>query len=60
MTRKNKTTVMVWMDESEKTRLRLAAAFEGVSMSEFVRRMIKQVPIIGKIEDGKVKLNGEG
>ncbi len=54
------TNLLVWMNENDKTRLRLAAAFEGVSMSEFVRRMIKQVPIIGKIEDGKVKLNGEG
>lgn len=60
MTKEKETTVMVWMDESEKTRLRLAAAFEGVSMSEMVRRMIRQVPIIGKIEDGKVILNGEG
>ena len=53
------TTVMFWIDQDEKQRLRLAAAVEGVSMSELIRRMIRQIPVVGKVENGKVFTQGE-
>lgn len=53
------TTVMFWIDQDEKQRLRLAAAVEGVSMSELIRRMIRQIPVVGKVENGKVFIQGE-
>ena len=34
--------------------LAAAADFEGVTMSEMVRRLISQVHVIGYIKDGKV------
>lgn len=35
-------------------RLERMAEFEDVSMSDMVRRLIKMVPVIGSIENGRV------
>ncbi len=42
------------LDSEMKARLKAAAEFEGISMNEFVRRLIAKVPVIGTIRDGKI------
>lgn len=46
--------LVIRLEDELKDRLQAAASFEGVSMSEMVRRLIAQVPVIGYIKDGKV------
>ncbi len=46
--------LLIAIDAELKDRLQAAASFEGVSMSEMVRRLIAQIPVIGYIKDGKV------
>ena len=46
--------LLIAIDAKLKDRLQAAASFEGVSMSEMVRRLIAQIPVIGYIKDGKV------
>ena len=46
--------LVIRLEDELKDRLQAAASLEGVSMSEMVRRLISQVPVIGYIKDGKV------
>ncbi len=46
--------LVIRLEDELKDRLQAAASFEGVSMSEMVRRLIAQIPVIGYIKDGKV------
>lgn len=46
--------LVIRLEDELKSRLQAAASFEGVTMSEMVRRLIAQVPVIGYIKDGKV------
>jgi len=46
--------LVIRLEDELKDRLQAAASYEGVSMSEMVRRLISQVPVIGYIKDGKV------
>ena len=46
--------LLIAIDAELKDRLQAAASIEGVSMSEMVRRLIAQIPVIGYIKDGKV------
>jgi len=46
--------VVVRLDPELRERLERMAEFEEVPMSEMVRRLIKRVPIIGRIEDERV------
>ncbi len=60
MEKTNKTEfIPVRVEPELKARLAAAADFEGVSMSEIVRRLIKSIPVIGVIRDGKVELKEE-
>lgn len=47
------------LDENLKSRIEAAAEFEGVSMNEIVRRLIKSIPVIGYIKDSKVTKNAK-
>ena len=51
---KKNQTVILRLEPELRERLERMAAFEGVTMSEMVRRLIKRVPIIGRIEDERV------
>jgi predicted DNA-binding protein len=51
---KKNQTVILRLEPELRERLERMAAFEGVTISEMVRRMIKQVPVIGRIEDERV------
>ena len=42
-------TVIVRMDQELKDRLEAYASVEGVGLSEAVRRLVAQIPVIGKI-----------
>jgi predicted DNA-binding protein len=42
-----------------KQRLRLMAAYEGVSMSEMVRLLIERTPVVGTIKDGKIEFSNK-
>lgn len=46
--------LVIRLEDELKDRLQAAAGLEGVSMSEMVRRLIAQIPVIGYIKDGKV------
>ena len=46
--------LLIAIEDELKDRLQAAASLEGVSMSEMVRRLIAQIPVIGYIKDGKV------
>jgi len=60
MEKTNKTEfIPVRVEPELKARLAAAADFECVSMSEIVRRLIKSIPVIGVIRDGKVELKEE-
>lgn len=55
MERTNKSEfIPVRVEPELKARLIAAASFEGVSVSEMVRRLIASVPVLGTIKDGKV------
>ena len=41
--------IFTWKDETEEARFKAMAAFEGVTMSEMMHRVIAQIPVIGKI-----------
>lgn len=57
---KNKTEfIPVRVEPELKERLAAAASFEGISMSEMVRRLIANVPLTGMIVGDKVILNKE-
>ena len=50
-------TVIVRMDQELKDRLEAYASVEGVGLSEAVRRLVAQIPVIGKIPSpGKITL----
>lgn len=51
---KKNQTVILRLEPELRERLERMAAFEGVTISEMVRRLIKQVPIVGRIEDERV------
>ena len=51
---KKNQTVILRLEPELRERLERMAAFEGVTMSEMVRRLIKMVPVIGSIESGRV------
>lgn len=51
---KKNQTVILRLEPELRERLERMAAFEGVTMSEMVRRLIKMVPVIGSIENGRV------
>ena len=46
--------VVVRLDPELRERLERMAKFEEVPMSEMVRRLIKRVPVIGRIEGERV------
>ena len=46
--------VVVRLDPELRERLERMAEFEEVPMSEMVRRLIKRVPVIGRVEDERV------
>ena len=46
--------VVVRLDPELRERLERMAKFEEVPMSEMVRRLIKRVPVIGRVEDERV------
>lgn len=46
--------VVIRLDPELRERLERMAEFEGVSMGEMVRRLIKMVPVIGSIENERV------
>ena len=51
----NNGMLVIRLDAELKERLSAAASLEGVSMSEMVRRLIAQAPIIGRVVvDGRV------
>jgi hypothetical protein len=56
----NTSTVLkiLYVDPETHKRIKWAATFEGVTMQEMMRRIAAQVPVIGKIEDGRVILKG--
>lgn len=51
--------LVIRLEDELKDRLQAAASFEGVSMSEMVRRLIANVPLTGVIVNGKVNFNKE-
>lgn len=51
---KKNQTVILRLEPELRERLERMAAFEGVTMSEMVRRLIKRVPVIGRVEDERV------
>ena len=49
--------IVVRMDQELKDRLEAYASVEGVGLSEAVRRLVAQIPVIGKIpSSGKITL----
>jgi len=49
--------IVVRMDQELKDRLEAYASVEGVGLSEAVRRLVAQIPVIGKIPSpGKITL----
>ena len=42
------------LDQEMKDKLKAAADADGISMNEFVRRLIAKIPTIGVVKDGKV------
>jgi len=60
MEKKNLTEIVILrVDPDGRNRLEQAAKFDGVTVSEFVRRWIEKIPIVGRIEGDKVILNKE-
>ena len=55
----NNGMLVIRLDAELKERLAAAASFEGVSMSEMVRRLIAQVPVVGLVKDDRVVWNKE-
>lgn len=52
---KNKTEFIPIRVEPElKARLAAAASFEGVTISEMIRRLIRSTPVIGRVEGERV------
>ena len=49
-------TVIVRMDQELKDRLEAYASVEGVGLSEAVRRLVAQIPVIGKIPSSGTKM----
>ena len=56
---KKEERLLIAIDAELKERLAAAASFEGVSMSEMVRRLIAQVPVVGLVKDDRVVWNKE-
>lgn len=46
--------LLIAIDKELKSRLRAAAEYDGVTMSEMIRRLIAQIPVIGRIDDERV------
>ena len=56
--------IFTWKDETEEARFKQIAAFEGVTLSEMMHRVIAQIPVIGivKSDTGHItitQLDGE-
>ena len=49
-------TVIVRMDQELKDRLEAYASVEGVGLSEAVRRLVAQIPVIGKIPSSGLEM----
>ena len=56
---KKEERLLIAIDAELKERLAAAASLEGVSMSEMVRRLIAQVPVVGLVKDDRVVWNKE-
>lgn len=48
--------IFSWKDEAEEARFKAIAAFEGVTMSEMMHRVIAQIPVIGKVSGDNARL----
>ncbi len=49
--------VPVRMEPELKALLDTAAEYEGITVSEVIRRLIASIPVIGKIKDGQIVLD---
>ena len=56
----NNGMLVIRLDAELKERLAAAASFEGVSMSEMVRRLIAQVPVVGYVDGGLIHMTDAG
>ena len=52
--------LLIAIDAELKSRLAAAASLEGVSMSEMVRRLIAQVPVVGYVDGGLIHMTDAG
>ena len=52
--------LLIAIDAELKDRLQAAASFEGVSMSEMVRRLIAQVPVVGYVDGELIHMADAG